>query len=201
MNQGQREPSLELVGFSRSDGKSSFLYHNRPSRVIASYVGGKWLNSTLKEACMISNCLYEMHGRAWATPDGTWNSHEVKRCHTTYCLFFTGTGLQCPEEIIPSLHIPRPAYLFIFQDYPISSYPEIISSYHDLHLDVDLQSVCLRRFAKNFVCLFNVCKFEVWGKFLVSRLFQDVRASGSHTVCYHGCDVQLSSFEKIEQHR
>jgi hypothetical protein len=75
-----------------------------------------------------------------------------------------------------------------------------LASYHDLHLDVDFQSFCLRRFAKNFVCLFNVCKFEVWENSLSADCFRMYEGSGSHTVCYHGCDVQLSSFEKIEQH-
>jgi hypothetical protein len=47
-----------------------------------------------------------------------------------------------------------------------------LASYHDLHLDVDLQSFCLRRFAKNFVCLFNVCKFEVWENSLSADCFR-----------------------------
>ena len=92
-------------------------------------------------------------------------------------------------------------HLFIFRGNFMRCRFHSLASYHDLHLDVDLQSFFLRRFAKNFVCLFNVCKFEVWGNSLSVGLFQDVRASGSHTMCYHVCDVQLSSFEKIEQHR
>jgi hypothetical protein len=66
------------------------------------------------------------------------------------------------------------------RDHLISSYSEIISygtrfpsiaSYHDLHLDVDLQCFCLCRLAKNFVCPFNVCKFEVWGISLLADCF------------------------------
>ena len=47
-----------------------------------------------------------------------------------------------------------------------------LDSYHDLHLDVDLQSFCLRRSAKNVVCLFNFYKFEAWGNSLSVGCFR-----------------------------
>jgi len=65
-------------------------------------------------------------------------------------------GLRCPKEIIPSLHIPRQSissyskiiHLFIFRDNFMRCRFRSLASHHDLHLDVDLQSFCLRRFAK-----------------------------------------------------